>query len=58
MYVNKHLKTLKDKDDLEMWFHRAEEIEAETPKSFVLLTKKIGFCDRSCILFKLFSFYF
>lgn len=36
-----------------MWFHRAEEIEAATPQNFLCLSKKIGFCDRSCIQFKI-----
>lgn len=47
-YVNKNLKTIRDTDDLEVWFHRAEEIEAATPKSLISLTKKLGYSDRSC----------
>jgi hypothetical protein len=47
-YANKQLKNLRDKDDLHYWFNRAEEIEAATPKSFGVLSRKLGFCDREC----------
>jgi hypothetical protein len=47
-FVNKSLKDFKKKEDLLVFFEKSEEIYGKTPKSFEILSKKLGFCDRSC----------
>lgn len=49
IFVNKDLKNFKERKDLEVWFRKCQEIETKTPKSFELLSKKLGFCEKSCI---------
>jgi hypothetical protein len=48
-YVNKSLKDFSSKEQLTIFFQKSEQIERTTPKSFEILSKKLGFCDRSCI---------
>jgi hypothetical protein len=47
-FVNKSLKTFTTKQDLQLFFDKTEQIEKATPKSFEILSKKLGFCERSC----------
>ena len=47
-FVNKSLKTFANKEDLQLFFEKSEQIEKATPKSFEILSKKLGFCERSC----------
>ena len=47
-FVNKSMKEFHNKEDLQTFFLKCEEIEEHTPKSFEILSKKVGFCERSC----------
>lgn len=47
-FVNKSLKSFKTKEDLLLFFEKSEQVEKTTPKSFEMLSKKLGFCERSC----------
>ena len=47
-YANKQLKTFRDQDELEEWFYKSEEVQKNTPLSFGILSKKVGFCQRQC----------
>lgn len=47
-FVNKSLKNFASKQDLALFFQKSEQVEKATPKSFEILSRKLGFCERSC----------
>lgn len=48
-FLNKQLKSIETPEQLKRWIALSEEVERLTPESFEVLTKRIGFSEKSSI---------
>ena len=46
-FLNKQLKAIDTPEELEQWIKQSEELQKNTPESFEMLTKRIGFSEKS-----------